>query len=84
MKRMTIREIRLHWPQAEQNLHKTGEIVVTRDGKPVARILPYVEAQPSRKSRWSASDQKKWLRGFWKRAAPRPSTGELLSRDRER
>jgi antitoxin (DNA-binding transcriptional repressor) of toxin-antitoxin stability system len=84
MKRMTVREIRLHWPRAEQNLQQTGEIVVTRDGNPVARIVPYSEAPHSRKPRWSAVDQKEWLRRFWKGRVVRPTTGELLARDRER
>ena len=41
MKTMTVRDIRLKWPEAERALAREREIVVTRDGKPVARILPY-------------------------------------------
>jgi antitoxin (DNA-binding transcriptional repressor) of toxin-antitoxin stability system len=38
---MSVRDIRLKWPEAERKLATVGEIVVTRDSKPVARILPY-------------------------------------------
>ena len=41
MTRMSVRDIRLKWPEAERKLAAVGEIVVTRDSKPVARILPY-------------------------------------------
>ena len=37
---MSVRDIRLKWPEAERKLATVGEIVVTRDSKPVARILP--------------------------------------------
>jgi hypothetical protein len=38
---MTVRDVRLKWPEAERILAHDGEIVVTRDSKPVPRILPY-------------------------------------------
>jgi antitoxin (DNA-binding transcriptional repressor) of toxin-antitoxin stability system len=38
---MSVREVRLKWPDAERKLAATGEIVITRDSKPVARLLPY-------------------------------------------
>jgi antitoxin (DNA-binding transcriptional repressor) of toxin-antitoxin stability system len=38
MIRMTVRDVRLHWPKAEKALSQGDEIVVTRGSKPIARI----------------------------------------------
>jgi len=43
---MSVRDVRLKWPEAERKLATVGEIVVTRDSKPVARILPYIPRPP--------------------------------------
>jgi antitoxin (DNA-binding transcriptional repressor) of toxin-antitoxin stability system len=37
---MTVRDIRLKWPEAERRLLAGREIVVTRHAKPIARTLP--------------------------------------------
>lgn len=44
-----MRDIRQRWPEAERILGEQGEIVVTRDRKPVARLLPFRPAPPMRK-----------------------------------
>ncbi|MFT4177096.1 MAG: type II toxin-antitoxin system prevent-host-death family antitoxin [Luteolibacter sp.] len=49
MKTMTIRDIRQHWPEAERRLAEEREIIITRDGKPVARLLPVEEVVASAK-----------------------------------
>ena len=83
MKTMTVRDVRLKWPQAERALARVGEIVVTRDSKPIARILPY-EAQPrARRTRFDPAKQERWLERFWKSRRVGPSTDELLKRDRQ-
>ena len=38
---MSVRDIRLRWPEAERLLGVEGELVITRDRKPVARLLPF-------------------------------------------
>ena len=38
-----MRDVRQRWPEAERSLAEEGEIVITRDGKPVARLLPVEE-----------------------------------------
>ena len=45
---MTIRDLRLHWPAAEKALESEAEIVITRDGKPVARLMKFHEVARSR------------------------------------
>lgn len=83
MKTMTVRDIRLKWPEAERALAREGEIVVTRDSKPVARILPYEAPKRARRARFDPEAQGRWLARFWRGRDPGPSTGEWLRRDRE-
>jgi len=63
MKTMTVRDVRQKWPEAERSLAAEGEIVITRDGKPVARLLP-VEEQAPRK-RFDPVEHRKWLEDMW-------------------
>ena len=48
MKNMTVRDVRQRWPEAEQALAPESEIIITRDGKPVAQLLPMEAQQPVR------------------------------------
>jgi antitoxin (DNA-binding transcriptional repressor) of toxin-antitoxin stability system len=43
MKSITIRDLRQRWPEAESLLETEKEILVTRDSKPVARLVRYDE-----------------------------------------
>ena len=49
MRELSIREIRAALPQLEHILEKEGELIITRHGEPIARLLPAVrnEAIPS-------------------------------------
>jgi antitoxin (DNA-binding transcriptional repressor) of toxin-antitoxin stability system len=38
MKRISVRDLRQKWPEAERALKIESELVITRDGEPVARI----------------------------------------------
>jgi antitoxin (DNA-binding transcriptional repressor) of toxin-antitoxin stability system len=40
MTSMTVRDMRLHWPKVEKALAEGEEILITRDSKPVARLVP--------------------------------------------
>lgn len=42
---MSIREIRQQLPQLQAVLEKTQEIVITRHGKPLARIIPVSQSR---------------------------------------
>lgn len=46
MKTLSIREMREALPRLEKLVLRSGELVVTRRGKPVARVLPMREAKP--------------------------------------
>jgi antitoxin (DNA-binding transcriptional repressor) of toxin-antitoxin stability system len=79
---MTVRDVRLHWPQAEEALASGGEIVVTRDGRPVARILPYAAPAEPVRARFDPRGHLAWLSRFWRGRKRGPATDELLARDR--
>ena len=49
MQTVTVRDLRQCWLETEKALQVEGEIVVTRDSKPVARLIRYVESPPVRK-----------------------------------
>jgi prevent-host-death family protein len=50
MRSISVREIRAALPRLEQLLAEEGEVVITRNGRPVARVLPTAPAEtiPSR------------------------------------
>lgn len=81
MKQVTIRQLCLQWPQVEKELSRSGEIIVTRDAQPVARILRYV-APRRRSKRFDRAEHVRWLKRFWKGKRAVPSTDEWLRRDR--
>ena len=43
MTTLTIRDLRQRWPQAEKTLETEEEIIITRDGKPVAKLVRFSE-----------------------------------------
>ena len=40
MKTISVRDLRQRWPEAEARLQVEKEIVITRDAKPVAKLVP--------------------------------------------
>lgn len=61
MKTITVRDLRQRWPRAEAMLEHEKEIIVTRDGKPVAKLVRVREVETARKrfdprghARWQA------------------------------
>jgi antitoxin (DNA-binding transcriptional repressor) of toxin-antitoxin stability system len=61
MKTITVRDLRQRWPRAEAMLGREKEITVTRDGKPVAKLVRVREVETARKrfdprrhARWQA------------------------------
>ena len=49
MKTVTVRDLRQRWPEAEKALQIEPEILITRDSKPVAKLVRYVEPDKPRK-----------------------------------
>ncbi len=46
MRRISIREIRSALSHVEELLESEGEVIITRHGKPVARLLPVDRPRP--------------------------------------
>jgi antitoxin (DNA-binding transcriptional repressor) of toxin-antitoxin stability system len=60
MKTVTVRDLRQRWPETEKALQKEHEILITRDSKPVAKLVRYVE--PKKRSTFDPIKHAKWQR----------------------
>jgi len=58
MKTITIRDLRQRWPEAEAALQVENEIIITRDSKPVAKLVR-VDGAPKRR-RWNMEAHARW------------------------
>ena len=59
MKTITIRDLRQRWPEAEAALKVEDEILITRDSKPVAKLVR-VSAAPGKRPRWDMKEHARW------------------------
>jgi antitoxin (DNA-binding transcriptional repressor) of toxin-antitoxin stability system len=82
MKTMTVRDVRQRWPEAERALEVEGEIVVTRDGKPVARIVPVGPGPRATRKRVDFRALATWRSRFWRSQPRQPPTDVDLAADR--
>jgi antitoxin (DNA-binding transcriptional repressor) of toxin-antitoxin stability system len=64
MKTITIRDLRQRWPETEKTLQAENELIITRDGQPVAKLIRVAEQKPKRK-RWNPEAHKKWIKKVW-------------------
>lgn len=64
MKTITIRDLRQRWPEAEAALQVEEEILITRDSKPVAKLVRITEPARKRK-RWDPEEHRKWIKKVW-------------------
>jgi prevent-host-death family protein len=54
MRSLSVREMRAALPRLEQLLAEEGEVVITRNGRPVARVLPTPPLETSHRGRSGA------------------------------
>ena len=80
MKTMTVRDLRQRWPQAEAMLETEGEILITRDAKPVAKLVRFVEPRQAR-PRFDPRKHAAWQARIGGRRVVR-WVDEFLARDR--
>ena len=64
MKTITIRDLRQRWPETEKTLQVEKELIITRDGQPVAKLVRVAEQKTTRK-RWNPEAHKRWLKKVW-------------------
>jgi antitoxin (DNA-binding transcriptional repressor) of toxin-antitoxin stability system len=63
MKTVSVRDLRQRWPETEKTLQTEREILITRDSKPVAKLVRYVEPEKPRK-RFDPISHGKWQRSM--------------------
>lgn len=80
MKCVTIRDLRQRWPETEKTLALEQELLITRDGKPVARLVRILEPA-IRPKRWEPKQHLRWLRRTWGNKTFQ-SVDAALARDR--
>jgi len=61
VKTITIRDLRQRWPEAEAALQVEDEILITRDSKPVAKLVRVVQPETKRR-RWRPEEHRKWVK----------------------
>ena len=68
MKTITVRDLRQRWPHAEALLQVENELLVTRDGTPVAKLVR-IAPETRRRKRFDPTEHRAWqVRLFGKRA----------------
>jgi len=66
MKTITITDLRRQgWTKIEATLQIEEEILITRDSKPVAKLVRISEPVRQRKRRWDPEKHKRWLIKVW-------------------
>jgi antitoxin (DNA-binding transcriptional repressor) of toxin-antitoxin stability system len=61
VKTITIRDLRQRWPETERTLQVENELIITRDGQPVAKLVRLAKPQTKRK-RWNPEEHTKWIK----------------------
>jgi antitoxin (DNA-binding transcriptional repressor) of toxin-antitoxin stability system len=61
VKTITIRDLRQRWPETEKSLQIENEIIITRDGQPVAKLVR-VAPTASKRPRWNVDEHACWQR----------------------
>jgi antitoxin (DNA-binding transcriptional repressor) of toxin-antitoxin stability system len=61
VKTISIRDLRQRWPEAEALLQIEKEIVITRDAKPVAKLVR-IEARAKPRKRFDPAAHARWQR----------------------
>ena len=61
MKTITVRDLRQRWPAAESLLQTERELLITRDGRPVARLVRWAQAAAKRR-RFDPGKHRVWQR----------------------
>ena len=78
MKTITIRDLRQRWPDAEAALKVEDEILITRDSKPVAKLVRLI--QPETKCRrWNPEEHRKWIKKVYGNKVFPSIDGELAA-----
>jgi antitoxin (DNA-binding transcriptional repressor) of toxin-antitoxin stability system len=78
MKTITIRDLRQRWPDAEAALKVENEILITRDSKPVAKLVRLIQPKTTR-PRWNPEEHRKWIKKVYGNKVFPSMDGELAA-----
>jgi antitoxin (DNA-binding transcriptional repressor) of toxin-antitoxin stability system len=81
VKSISVRELRHHWPQAEKTLEVEGEIVITRDSKPVAKLVRWRSSQ-KRSKKFEVLTHRAWQKRIFGARKSLRLVDEWLEHDR--
>ncbi len=81
MKTITVRDLRQRWPEAERLLRTEKELLITRDGTPVARLVRIVPER-MRQKRFDPVEHAAWQRRLFGRGRMVGWTDEALAAGR--
>lgn len=83
MNSVNIRTLRQNWPETERRLRQEKELLITRNSKPVAKLV-LVKDQPAKpRKQFDAEENRRWLKKMWPEPLEGFSSDEALSRDRD-
>ena len=82
MDTVTVRELRQSWPAVEQRLAVAGELIVTRDGKPVAELRTPAKQPAAPGRRFDPEAHMKKLMKFWGKRKPPFTSEQLIAAER--
>jgi prevent-host-death family protein len=83
MATFTIRDLRQRWPVIEKAVAEAEEVVITRDGKPVAKLMRYEEPTKKR-SRFNPEKHLEKMKRFWGGKMLRSSDERLAESRKDR
>jgi len=82
VKTISIRDLRQKWPAVERGLKASGGLLITRDSKPVARLMPLESPDAAVRERFDPAAQAAWLKKTWGRSLAQPWVDAALGNDR--
>ena len=81
MKSISVRDLRHHWPEAERVLLSEREIIITRDAKPIAKLIPW-NGKRARARRFTLATHQKWQKDVFGTGKQFQIVDAALERDR--
>ncbi len=83
MNSVSIRTLRQNWPETERRLRQEKEILITRNSKPVAKLVLVTDETAKPRKQFDAEENRKWLKEMWPEPLEGFSTDEAINRDRD-
>jgi antitoxin (DNA-binding transcriptional repressor) of toxin-antitoxin stability system len=79
VKTITIRYLRQCWLEAEAALEVEHEILITRDSKPVAKLV-HIASEAGKRPRWNVDEHARWQKKVSGGKLPRSDAALAASR----